>query len=450
MISRLSDEALIDILSYLSLKEAVMTSVLSRRWRYLWRYTYRRWDFDVSNNTSLFLMSCNGNPRHVVRSKYVQWVSTVLQLHLGSHLDELRIRFDMDNVIRNSPGLVWWLVFACLKRVQRLEVDLSNRLGINTLREDKALFPSPAGLSLYRCCKLNLPPSPFPCPILDFSSLISLSLNYVNVYADTLAHLLSNCPLLRHLSVKSSDTMYSSNKNLPPFKSTSLESLEIVQSNFMQKEMEICAPNLVSFAFVGRNIAISFKNAVSSSLTELTVGMDYGVSFLLDPFKQHSIFLSQIEKLKMVFNDTARCFLGKTVPSKFPNMNNLKYLEVRWEASGSSSFLFPLTLVKAAPSLCTLKIEMVLSQPFASEAELDREHPVATRTQHKCLKRVELVGFYSCAVTLCMLSRLINIAGVSLEKVMIKFDAENRSFFALQRLKAVTDNLSSTVELMVS
>ncbi|OIT31240.1 hypothetical protein A4A49_12761 [Nicotiana attenuata] len=36
-ISKLDDDALIQILCWLPLKDAARTSVLSRRWRYLWR-----------------------------------------------------------------------------------------------------------------------------------------------------------------------------------------------------------------------------------------------------------------------------------------------------------------------------------------------------------------------------------------------------------------------------
>ncbi|KAL3521222.1 hypothetical protein ACH5RR_019371 [Cinchona calisaya] len=118
-ISSLPDDILVSILSRLSLKEAGLTSRLSRRWRYLWT-SIAGLDFDADDKLSEIasepkLKSCE-------RSRYINWVSRVVRNYRGLTLEAFRICFDLE---RDSKSAIDnWIKFAIAKSVQRLELDL--------------------------------------------------------------------------------------------------------------------------------------------------------------------------------------------------------------------------------------------------------------------------------------------------------------------------------------
>ncbi|KAM4100269.1 hypothetical protein ACB094_05G055700 [Castanea mollissima] len=84
-ISNLSSETLVSILSQLTLREAVATSILGRRWRYLWT-SITILDFDATKATD----TIQSGPM------YVKWVDHVLGQYEVSTINEFRISFDLD------------------------------------------------------------------------------------------------------------------------------------------------------------------------------------------------------------------------------------------------------------------------------------------------------------------------------------------------------------------
>ncbi|CAH9120793.1 unnamed protein product [Cuscuta epithymum] len=316
-ISDLAHEVIVHILSFLSLKEAAKSSTLSRRWRYLWMYTYRRWDFDASK--TLFLLPLNGNLRGE-RYKYVKWVSSVLKLHRSSHLEELRIRFDLSR--EHSIHMQRWVKFAIEKKVQRFELDLSSTPGDtpysthqSSLQPNKFLLPNlgqviknPNNL-IYSGWDLKIDNGEAP-----FSQLKSLTLRSVEIYSDAVEYLLSNCPLLEHLCIERSKAMAFKIVGPPSLRLKSLEILHCLRL----VQMEIYAPNLESFAYVGNMIQVPFKH-VSNSISDLTLGMDYGLSFLSYP-KRHVHYFKHVKKLAIdYFGDAVRTSVYYFYMSKFSN-----------------------------------------------------------------------------------------------------------------------------------
>ncbi|EOY22315.1 Uncharacterized protein TCM_014528 [Theobroma cacao] len=100
-ISQLPNDIFIFILSSVTVKEAVATSLPSKRWRYLWAYISRL-DFVLLIVCETYCIShlrfCD-----VAEEKFIHWVNSVVKMHQGLTLDEFRIDFPY---LHGSPHLV--------------------------------------------------------------------------------------------------------------------------------------------------------------------------------------------------------------------------------------------------------------------------------------------------------------------------------------------------------
>ena len=276
-ISEFPDDILVNILSLLTMKEAVRTSILSHRWKNLWKLITRRLDFDDWNVLQgidrcnleswrcisrkfdyndkydrMFVFRGIANLREFAllrlkRSKYMRWVQRILASHKGNSIETFRVHFDLD--LPFKPDIDRWINFAIDKRVQRLELDLE-RLG----RDTKDCYPFPVKI--------------FSNP--NIGLLKALSLNYVDVNKEVLDSLLQKCPTLEFLHVSNSECLV----GLVSFgASQKLKHLEIVQCPKL-KYLQISATNLRSLTFVGpKTTRLIVEN--NPNLTSVSFGGHY-------------------------------------------------------------------------------------------------------------------------------------------------------------------------------
>ncbi|KAI8570912.1 hypothetical protein RHMOL_Rhmol01G0075600 [Rhododendron molle] len=87
-ISQLPDGILATILYGLSMEEAARTSILSRRWRYLW--TLFSASLELDGSETLFEIEWRGKSLEFERTRFVTWVNQVLRSHQGPSVDELK------------------------------------------------------------------------------------------------------------------------------------------------------------------------------------------------------------------------------------------------------------------------------------------------------------------------------------------------------------------------
>ncbi|KAL6585449.1 hypothetical protein OROMI_002093 [Orobanche minor] len=206
-ISLLPNDVLGFILSFMPFKQAIATSLLSKRWRYMWTLTTKV-DLDGTTLLRRFKNSEDG------RCKYVEWVNRLILSLISSdstNLHEFRVLFDLSE--SETQWIDDWLSFAVSRKVERLELILIDVISIDRRHYN---FPYKSG---------NFPS--------NLRVLKKLSLKSVNVNGEDIGFLLGNCPLLGELSVSVSKA---------------LNSLEIIGTfpSFKCLEIYLC-PNLNSF-----------------------------------------------------------------------------------------------------------------------------------------------------------------------------------------------------------
>ncbi|CAK9166649.1 unnamed protein product [Ilex paraguariensis] len=188
-ISRLPDGILFHILSFLSTKYAVGTSVLSTRWKYLWTFTPNL-EFD---DTMLF--TTEESNEHTIEMCFMNFVDRVLNLHNMSYITKFSLNCCRDYDLSIVEA---WLSTAIKKNVQELNLLLFRNSPIDLPR------------SLYTCDSLKVlkltqditfdVPSDAHLPNLRVVHLKSVLFHDGN----STQRLISGCPVLEDLVIDKS------------------------------------------------------------------------------------------------------------------------------------------------------------------------------------------------------------------------------------------------------
>ncbi|KAL4273420.1 hypothetical protein GQ457_13G021330 [Hibiscus cannabinus] len=181
-ISRLPDDIVVFILSRLPTKVAARTSLLSRRWRWVWT-SLPRLDFDSSNvlraikNRSFGSLSIS----EFIDSEKVRFVSLVnrvVESYPLPAIDEFNVSFDLNR--SHKHDIDKWVKFLFEKKAKRIGLDFSRAIDLHL--PDYLYTLSPLSLGLPSCIPLT-----------------SLVLKSIKVGEKVLHNLISNSPFLEHL-----------------------------------------------------------------------------------------------------------------------------------------------------------------------------------------------------------------------------------------------------------
>ncbi|KAF8005872.1 hypothetical protein BT93_K0219 [Corymbia citriodora subsp. variegata] len=385
VISELPHEILVSILSLMTLKEAVRTSVLSRRWKKLWSYTVGSLDFEDSKTKHDILHKRKS--LRVERFKFIGWVNRMLDSHQGSSIRELRVCYDLNN---RSRGYVdEWVAAALTKRVQNLELDFSPFLKVKN-HSTWYTFPS----------KFIFPTS--GCRF-DWSCLRSLRLMFINVTEEILECILSSCPFLELLVIVGSELL---SIIKVAGSSLSLKHLFIYSNNLTN--IEVSAPNLVSLGYHNETKGaprVLIQNA--PLLTSVYLGALYDpISIYLHPLWSS---LHQLETLHLCMNLFKD---GLEIP-QFPVLFNLRHLTWIVHTSDTASLLGLISLIEAAPILRYFELKLEWTEPWRR-----RNAKKVNATPNQYLKVVKICGFRGYAVDSEILSYLLERATM-LEKIVV-------------------------------
>lgn len=201
-------------------------------------------------------------------------------MHQGPTLDQFRVGFNFFGGC-STTEIDRWIEFAIQKEVKLFELNLRAGWGYHFATY---FFPDIGKLLSGDICKIKF--SRFCC------NLKSLSLFGVNVKEEILQIFLSNCPCLEQVCVSGCKSLQNLEVTGPL---TSLKSMEILWCRNV-KGLEIDAPNLMSFKYIGPDILLPFQNF--PQLSELTTGSQYCYSFIFNADK-HESYSCKLRKLKL-------------------------------------------------------------------------------------------------------------------------------------------------------
>ncbi|CAI9116774.1 OLC1v1018016C6 [Oldenlandia corymbosa var. corymbosa] len=251
-ISLLSTDILVHILSFLKLKEAARTSLVSKLWVGLWMFAVVQLDFDASK-VLLEIAAVRSEPSFLSKKRchYVEWVNKVLQSHKAMVIDEFRICFELDE--SSQDDVDEWLLYAFAKRVKSLQLDFL-QFGMPTAFVlEPYLFPSCRifdqnveensieSLSIIHTKSFRT------LRVTDFQSLRSLRLAGVDVTGETLHFLMEKFHLLEHLVVIGSQSEDLS--SVLVCGSSSLKYLELTHCRCLKSIIVRDARHLVSLKY---------------------------------------------------------------------------------------------------------------------------------------------------------------------------------------------------------
>lgn len=388
-ISELPDCILVDILSLLTIREAGRSSVLSHRWRDLWKFITRL-NFTASKSMFALLKACRMmDGGH----QYVNWVNQILNLYQGgASLNEFIVSFPLEATF--SRDIDEWVKFVMSKRVRKLVFDLgyfyTKSLGYAFPREWYLCFMSPLHLSGLKC-------------------LTNLSLWFVTVNDEFIEYLLSNCTNLESLVVKYSRSI----KNLKVVGSSlNLKHLALSCCDYMES-LVLCAPKLVSFDYYGGEIMLYIGKL--PHLVDLRIDGDCGqqVTYNLIHFSPQLAQLHTIE-LNMSFT-----FIEQL--PRVPELTNLKHLNLNVFLMKEISLFHFVSLIEAAPSLERFTLKLTRYNTTI-QGEPRR---VSTRPHHG-LKFIEIFGFVGGVADYELASYLLRNA-VNLKRVSLQKEINNYS-----------------------
>ncbi|XP_015873365.1 F-box/LRR-repeat protein At3g26922 isoform X2 [Ziziphus jujuba] len=302
-ISELPEEILGRIVCGLPLKEAAATSILSKRWRWIWTLN-KNLDFDAHQTLNRILDSKNYAKllKHE-RRKYIDKVNSVITQRSKTNnmvvgIDRFRIDFDLSR--KHSSSIDSWIDFAMKNRVHILELELFELGGIRVIYD------------CYILRKEQFDP-------IALNSLKVLNLACVDISGKVVEWLLSNCPLLERLKIVAS---------------TKLIKLRILGGPLKHLEISRCidlktlkihdAQNLVSLYSLS-NSSYKFRLRNVPKLVHLFINANFGLEGqqLGSTFTLLSSCLSQLQILHL--NLSIQTHLRNL---EYPMLINLKQLKL--------------------------------------------------------------------------------------------------------------------------
>ncbi|KAG5545425.1 hypothetical protein RHGRI_017791 [Rhododendron griersonianum] len=233
-LAELPEHLLHHILSYLTMKDVIRTSVLAKRWQYTWLYVLCL-TFSPLKKTR----SSKDGANDQKKSKDGAFINKSLLVHKGSKVQKLNITFKYCHT--DAPLVDSWIQFAMTRNVNQFYLDFR--------RCNSHKFKYTLHDTIFRCSLLTVLTVKsciikFPAKI-KLRSLRTLSFEKVHFDGGAVNNLLSSCSTLEDLSF--AHCHWAKNHDLVIMNSC-VKTLKIRGGYFYKNStLEINAPFIVSF-----------------------------------------------------------------------------------------------------------------------------------------------------------------------------------------------------------
>ncbi|KAI3946779.1 hypothetical protein MKW98_003342 [Papaver atlanticum] len=326
-ISNLSESLIRHILSFLDMKYVVQTSILSRKWRYMW----------TSVSTLVFDSSVFDDLGERKVNCFMRFVKSVLMLRDISDIKKFYLYFDCDSE-KVAKHLDTWILAVVRRNVQELNIQIEYNDGL-IVRLPHCLVTSESLTGLvFNFDGMLVFPDSMNLPRLKSLFLGSFEiddLKFVN-------KLLSSCPVLetlviKELAVRAGDEL---SVNNPELKHLDISCYLYRES--VPKIINLCTPSLSSFICEDCMIREYFLENLSSLVTaiiKMTKGVgaaNFGKEELFP--KRMLVFLMALQNVKELTLSLDFLQVFSRAPSlkerQLPLFRNLRCLKLEMCFSG--------------------------------------------------------------------------------------------------------------------
>ena len=238
-ISDLPSHVIDGILRHLPIQDVVKTSILSRKWRYMWASVSRlKFGYEFFEKFG--------------HRKTPRIITEVLLLHSGP-VHEFTLKIPIFYPIR-IRCLNKWILFLSRNGIKDLELEYEQN---EPYQMPSHLFTCQELANLVlRNFKLSLPPN-----FRGFKSLIELHLYHIRFESNALESLISSCPLLDVLTISSCSGFEYIDVSAPSLTDLYIKDDQVIKSICLQK-----AKNLIHLTLLGDKPRENFEKDMLSNL----------------------------------------------------------------------------------------------------------------------------------------------------------------------------------------
>ncbi|KAL7120933.1 hypothetical protein ACP275_02G152300 [Erythranthe tilingii] len=432
-LSLLPDDILHQVLSSLDFLDVVRTSVLSKRWRYVWTtMPYLNFDMDwyVQHNYDY--------NSELLGPQYKFWDFIKWALLLRDQSQIMRICLYSDNTITHQiNGL---LRVAARQKVQELSI-LDGDYTAYGLEFPRVLCDTLAVLTVNFHDTIPLRVTAV------FSNIRSLKLTRVHISGNAAEKLLSSgCAKLEDVyledcqvgDLEQIDISAGNLKNLTIVNVCTLDKFWVV--GCFDSKLRVCAPNLLSFCYIGPML-LGFALVDTGSLKNVTVRLLRVPKGYEDEYKNHGLCPERF----IGFNNAKTLTLSTVVVKYFcptycesqwdtfllDNVNRLE-LELRHNAGYIEGLI---NLLKLSPNIEVLVVRFKEDRQIPRSRKKSRKACLAIKNSSTWKSRIEAIACLSYHVKFI---QIVDLDGTEIALELVKFLLQNGK--VLERMEIMIGN----------